>query len=360
VHTLTRIDHRAISDNHAEIRVFMTVRNEILRLPRTLDHYRRIGACRFVVVDNGSTDGSKEFLLTQPDCHVFVTRNSYSEAGYGLEWQHSLLDEYGVNHWCLVVDADEWFIYPGYESQPLPALAAHLEQSGAQGMFAFLLDMYGAGPIAQSIAEPQASPFDASRYFDRDYAWHRRFYIRGLQRPRFPQYDVVGGPRLRLLFPFLHRHYYLLETLWQISFFTRAPLPVALRRAPTLSKIPFIRWLPGTRYQHPHATTPIELSNVTGALLHFKFLPDFDVRVANEAKRKEHWDGASEYVRYLAKLKNNRMLSFYYPGSVEYKGSEQLIRLGLLREDQAWKRVHGAADEPCVGRHKQELLFQSH
>jgi hypothetical protein len=91
----------------------MTVRDEMLRLPTTLDHYRKIGVGRFLVVDNGSADGTKEFLLDQPDCHVFVTHNSYSEAGYGIEWQHCLLDEYGTNHWCLVVDADEWFVARG-------------------------------------------------------------------------------------------------------------------------------------------------------------------------------------------------------------------------------------------------------
>jgi glycosyltransferase involved in cell wall biosynthesis len=362
VHTLVRIDNRTVSDRKAEIRAFMTVRNEMLRLPRTLDHCRRIGVARFLVVDNGSTDGSKEFLLAQPDCHVFVTHNSFAEAGCGVEWWNSLLDEYGMNHWCLVVDADEWFIYPGYESQPLPALATHLERSGAQGMFAFLLDMYGSDTIA-SMSEQQSSPLDVSRYFDRDYTWRRPFHIPGLERPRFPQHDVIGGPRLRLLFPFLYRHYYLLETMWQVSYFIyfltrRTPLPVSLRPAPTLPKIPFVRWLPGTRYENNHATTPIKLSNVTGVLLHFKFLPDFQVRVANEVKRKEHWNGAREYARYWSKLKNNPLLTFHYPGSVEYEGSEQLISLGLLREDQAWRQIRGATDGPCITHHQKEP--QSH
>ena len=48
-----------------------------------------------------------------------------------------------------------------------------------------------------------------------------------------------------------------------------------LRRAPFLTKIPFIRWLPGTRYVDPHATTPIRLSEITGVLLLFKFLERF-------------------------------------------------------------------------------------
>jgi glycosyltransferase involved in cell wall biosynthesis len=139
----------------------MTVRDEMLRLRQNLAHHRSIGVRRFFVVDNGSTDGSGEFLLAQPDCHVFLTRNSYADSHYGLEWQQTLLDEYGTNHWCLVVDADEWFIYPGYERKPLPDLAAYLDRYDAQGIFSFLLDMYGPGTIAEAVATPRRSPLDA-------------------------------------------------------------------------------------------------------------------------------------------------------------------------------------------------------
>jgi hypothetical protein len=120
------------------------------------------------------------------------------------------------------------------------------------------------------------------------------------------------------------------------------PLPVALRPAPNLRKIPFVQWLPGTRYPNPHATTPIKLSDVTGVLLHFKFLEDFSARVNTEVIRKEHWQGASEYRRYRAKLKHRGGLSFHYDESVAYEDSQQLVRLGLMREDDAWMRIRTA------------------
>src|SRR5215471_2604423 len=40
VHTLIRTDTRAIGSDQNEIRTFLTVRNEMLRLPWTLEHYR--------------------------------------------------------------------------------------------------------------------------------------------------------------------------------------------------------------------------------------------------------------------------------------------------------------------------------
>jgi glycosyltransferase involved in cell wall biosynthesis len=342
VHTLVRIDSRPIGDHRDEIRAFMTLRDEMLRLPQTLDHHRKLGVLRFFAIDNGSTDGTKEFLLAQPDCHVFITHNSYSEAACGVEWQNALLEEYGINHWCLVVDADEWFVYPGCERRSLSDLAAYLDRSGAQGMLSFLLDMYGSGTIADSVATRYHSLLDVCHYFDGQYAWCRRFYIPGLERPRFPGYNVLGGPRWRMLFPFLHRYHHLLRALWHICSSIKIPVPLALRPPPTLTKIPFVRWLPGTRYQHAHATTPVKLSDVTGVLLHFKFLEDFDERVNIELSRKEnrvHGFWAEDLMRYQTKRKDNPSLSFHYAGSVAYEGSDQLVRLGLLREDHEWMRI---------------------
>jgi glycosyltransferase involved in cell wall biosynthesis len=317
----------------------MTVRDEILRLSQTLDHHRNIGVTRFFIVDNGSNDGTREFLIDQPDCHVFLTRSSYAEAKFGLEWQHALLEEYGMERWCLVVDADEWFVYPGYENRSLAELAAYLQQRGAQGMFAFLLDMYGSGTVAQTLSEPQRSLLDICRYFDRHYIWDCGLRIPGLARKRFPPYKVAGGPRWRLLFPMLHRHYYMLKAIWLISDYFRIPLPAALGPAPTLTKIPFLRWLPGTRYPHPHTTTPMKLSDVTGVLLHFKFLEDFFARINIEINRREHWNHASDYFRYSRALKDNPGHTFHYGGSVAYEESEQLIRLGLMREDDGWAQT---------------------
>jgi hypothetical protein len=342
VHTLIRIDSRPIGDHRDEIRAFMTLRDEMLRLPQTIDYHRKMGVVRFFAIDNGSLDGTREFLLAQPDCHVFVTHNSYSEASCGVDWQNALLKEYGVNHWCLVVDADEWFVYPGCERRPLSNLAAYLDRSGAQGMLSFLLDMYGPGTVAAPSVASERSLLDMCHYFDGEYSWHRRFYIPGAERPRFPAYNVVGGPRWRLLFPVLHRYHYLPRAVWHVCSFLKIPLPLAFRAPPALTKIPFVRWLPGTHYQHAHATTPIKLSDTTGVLLHFKFLDDFDERISTELNRKVnrvqgYW--ADDLTRYYTKRKNNASSSFHYAGSIAYESSDQLIRLGLLREDQEWMRI---------------------
>src|SRR5262249_10844827 len=78
-----------------EIRVFATCRNERLRLPAFLKHYRDLGVDRFFIIDNHSADGSGDYLVDQPDVHLFRTADRYSEAAMGIDWLNALLARFG-------------------------------------------------------------------------------------------------------------------------------------------------------------------------------------------------------------------------------------------------------------------------
>ena len=133
---LTRIDHRPIADNRQEIRAFMMVWNESIRLQSTLKHYRELGVDRFFVIDLGSTDGTLDLLATEPDLHVFTTTGNAE-----LAYLNALLDAYGAGHWSLTVDADELFIYPHYEELELPLFCRYLSHVGSQAVACLSLDM---------------------------------------------------------------------------------------------------------------------------------------------------------------------------------------------------------------------------
>ena len=48
-----------------DILAMATVRNEVVRLPFFLDHYRKLGVGHFLFVDNGSDDGTRAYLEGQ-------------------------------------------------------------------------------------------------------------------------------------------------------------------------------------------------------------------------------------------------------------------------------------------------------
>ena len=61
----------------AELLVVAVARNERTLLPHFLDHYRKLGVQHFVLVDNLSDDGTREYLLLQPDVVLYSADTEY-------------------------------------------------------------------------------------------------------------------------------------------------------------------------------------------------------------------------------------------------------------------------------------------
>jgi glycosyltransferase involved in cell wall biosynthesis len=183
------------------ILAFMTARNEMLRLPATLDHYRSMGVDRFFIVDNASSDGTRDFLSKQRDVALFATEDSYAQSRFGMNWLHPLMDNFGEDHWIVNVDADELFIYPYYERITLTKLCQFLDGEKSNAVFSILLDMYSDRQIGATVYRQGESLIEACPYFDRG-------PYKIVRSPIFPYLELRGGPRARVFWeastPFFH------------------------------------------------------------------------------------------------------------------------------------------------------------
>ena len=108
---------RAVQNNtrriqSTDILLVSTVRNEKIRLPYFLNYYRGLGVNHFLIVDNDSTDGTESYLRGQQDVSLWHTTSSYKRATFGVDWMNYLKRKYAHGHWVLVVDPDEFFVYP--------------------------------------------------------------------------------------------------------------------------------------------------------------------------------------------------------------------------------------------------------
>jgi glycosyltransferase involved in cell wall biosynthesis len=336
---LRQLDSGRPPTNPVQVSAFAVVHNEHLRLPYMLDYHRRLGVSKFFFVDDKSSDGTREYLLEQAlvgDVHVFDPDISYSEARGGLDWIECLADRFADGQWILKLDADELFVYPDCETQTLAALVAHLESERAQGLIAFMLDLYPQGKIADARYAAGEPFFDVAGMFDPSINIHRRLPL--ITRTS-PGVMVTGGVRTRAFYPELppgSRVRLLGRRIARMAKRRLGPLSrsagVSNAVPPILEKVPLRKWhRRRSRYFSAHHVDKIKLSRTTGVLLHFKYLQDFHEKVVRANERKQYFDGASEYARYAAIIGNDRSWSLANEHSVRYRSSEQLVDLGFMR-----------------------------
>ncbi len=284
-----------------------TLRNEKIRLPFFLRYYRDLGVEHFLLVDNDSDDGSREYLAAQPDVSLWSAKASYKGSRFGVDWLTWLQRRYCHGHWCLTVDVDEFFVYPFCETRPLRALTDWLDASEVRSFAAMMLDMYPKGSIHAHPYQEGQNPFEIAQWFDSgNYTIHRNGGYGNLW--------IQGGPRARV-------------------FFGDNP-----EMAPALNKVPLVKWHRSYAYvSSTHMLLPRGLNLVydeaggekaSGCLLHAKFLDTFADKAAEEMARGQHYGASAEYRAYQESLAKHP--DMWCKFSEKYINWRQLEILGLM------------------------------
>lgn len=302
----------ALQDNTGRISpgdvlLVSTMRNEQIRLPYFLDYYRKLGVNHFLFVDNGSDDDTVRYLHGMSDVSLWQTNASYKRAHFGIDWMNYLKRKYAHGHWVLVVDPDEFFIYPFCDTRPIQALTDWLDNSAIRSFSAMLIDVYPKGRIDEVPYRAGQNPLEIANWFDSgNYTISRN--------PMYGNLWIQGGPRARV-------------------FFADEP-----EQAPALNKIPLVKW--DRRYafvSSTHAILPRGLNQVyetnggekaSGALLHTKFLDTLGVKAQEELARSEHYAQSREYLAYAKGLEEQPEL--WCKWSEKYINWRQLEILGLM------------------------------
>jgi tetratricopeptide (TPR) repeat protein len=263
------------------------IRNELPRLPDFLTHHRKLGVSGFVLIDNGSKDGTLDYLAAQPDVIVYSTTDSYSQSYFGIRWLNQIIDMHGSG-WVLYADADERLVYPGCEDRSVGDLTRYLSTRGEQIVPGVMIDMF-----PRRLARGRALKHD----------WFDPLRI----RPSLvcPFIEAAGGARRRLF-----------------------------GTSVTISKAPLINAGAGVRYLSSHTTTPAPVSTIRAGLLHYHLDYLFEAanveRLKEEVARGEHSDFAVDRRRSLAMSLALAEGDLRGPDSQRYSGTDQLLRLGLI------------------------------
>ena len=283
--------------------VVSVMRNEMALIEEYLEHYRKAGIRRFAIIDNDSTDGTLEFLASQPDTDVYSHTDQFSTARKQ-GWINQIILRYGYARWYLIADADEHVVFDGIERHGFDDLVLRLDSQQRRVARGVLVDMYGDRPLAQLST--------ASDCLRREH----RFFDPGpyteVQRPEMM--SCRGGMRRRV-FSGLNADF-----------------------DPELTKYPLLRLDPGEFVASPHyiwPPSPHLADPCMLGILHYKFTKNHPEKVADAVARKQYWNLSAEYAVYEAALARNPELVLKFRESAEYANSKSICSPGLI-QSIAW------------------------
>ena len=289
----------------AVVAVVACVRNEMFMLPHFLAHYRKLGVTAFLIADNVSDDGTREYLAEQPDVALFSVDTDYKLSRYGVAWQQAMMAAVRPGKWSLVADADELLVWQEDQRESLPELLASDAFKDADAARLFMLDMYPEGRL-ESADFASGDPFAEAGFCDRTpflSTWHGRGPFSNM-----PTWTSALRHRL-------------IEG-------ARPDLFVA-------QKIALLRYQPWMRLSAGlHFVGDVKLSKRELIFAHFKYNADFRRKARAEVARRQHFNDAEEYRKYLALTSEGRDCIFDPDLSVTWRDSP-FVQSVLRSEDRA-------------------------
>ena len=290
---LQRMDENPLPPGDA-LALYTCIRDERDRLPWFFGYYRRLGVEHFVVIDNGSTDGSTEYLLSQSGTTVFRTDDSYHGAFSGMVWINHLKSRLSPAAWVLYADVDEALVYDGCERRSVADLAETLDMAGHEAFTAFMLDMFSTDASGETGKGP-----------DVDYVTRYPLYLPQIQvtpKPLCPYLQIRGGIR---------------------SLFATGE---ELTKTPLVKSGADIDFL-----QSSHNVTPARVSDMTGVLLHYKIIDGIAeeaARVLQHQTRSPHC--RARYAKYRDAPDLPELIGAAMADVRTYRAPDDLVTAGLM------------------------------
>lgn len=271
--------------------VVCVVKNELERIAKWLDYYRKMGVKAFAVFDDNSDDGTRNYLLEQPDVELFIGTHDYTTIDK-IVWINMIIAIYGYNKWYLIVDSDELFTYKNMENIKIDKYVKTLKSSHVVIEPSMMLDMYSDSNIFSVSSNDEYEKMCC--YFDND-----GYYIKKTSEANY----IVGGVRERIFN----------DTNFQCL--------------PVLSKKALMFITRNTFLYTAHTVYPFKYNydcNFTSVLRHYKFLKEDYKNYVERVAKNNFYNASSEYRAYLNLYNKNTLINLKNSKSLKWKDSNSI------------------------------------
>jgi Glycosyl transferase family 2 len=331
-----RIAVTAVKVFESKLSLFSIMRDEMYFLPAFLEHYRILGVERFLILDDGSTDGTREFLSAQADCIVMTAPWGFGEKlvvrmpdgkivneRAGTLLKRAIPTRFLMGQYAVYADADEFLVLPA-RFRSLQSLAAELQRHNISAVASSLIDFF---PQDVSTLSDSSHP-DTFMDHLKISGWFDSSPLVQL-RPHRQLAAARPSASTRLF-----RAHGIVEPLpctdWLPGWLRRA-IPGRTPRA-AWYKTPIIHWSDKTWMVGSHVANVPPTPVLLLAMVHFKFTPDFRRRVEAARNRKAHARKSQKYDAYASLLAKMEACSgtFVGPSSRQYSGPQEFESCGLI------------------------------
>jgi glycosyltransferase involved in cell wall biosynthesis len=306
-------------------------------LPAFFDHYRKLGVEQFFILDDGSDDGSIEFLRSQPDCVTLLADLSFGcrvrvpgplgltrQERAGTLFKCAIPQKFLAEKYALYVDADEFLILPS-AVRTLSQLIDILAGRNIDCVSAALIEFY---PATLAELERKIDP----QNFD-DLCAQYPFFDGG------PLVALTSGKWPRQLKDSASRRLFrnhgikvVPKVLEWAPYWIQATLPFPIATSAWV-KTPIIHWRKDVWMNGSHHANVPPTHGILLSLVHFKFTHDFHRRTSEAMCLKSHARRGQKYFQYhrLMSEMKKRGSQFVAKNTMRFRGIQSFESAGLTK-----------------------------
>lgn len=317
-----------------ELVVLCLVRNGRPYVKAFVDHYSALGAEHIFIMDNGSTDGTVEYLQGCKNVTVFRTGLPFKE--YQMAIKQYLFERFGRERWALFADIDELFDYPYSEIVDLKSFLMYLTRRSYTAVAAQMLDMFPERPISDvAVPVEDEALKEANQFYD----------LSNVSMHHYWDYPIVCGTGNVLA----NDEIKVLRKGIQASLFGGIP---PLTKHPLVFSDGKVKPMD----ESSHAVSHAHVADVTGVLFHYKFLDSLYEQVRRAVREENYMKDSRKHKKRLEILAQNGTLQIKRDTARKLDSVHELVESGFLvvsedylewtdKEDRA-KNARASKNEP--------------